>query len=116
MMSKYMKVADGTMNFTKELLAMDRKEAFLFNILMDNRVAPDESRPYIRSNYTSVDVSKLTKSEKKRVYEGYKTLSEKGLIIRVANGKYLINPNLVVTNDNLYVKELADWNELKLKE
>jgi hypothetical protein len=105
----------GTMNYTKELLAMDKQEAFLFDILMDNRNSPDESKPYIRSNYTYVDSSLLTKSEKKKVYEGYKKLYGKGLIVRVSRGKYLINPNLVITNDDLYVKELKDWDSLTSK-
>jgi hypothetical protein len=113
----YIMVASGyntgkSMNYTKELLAMTSQEAFVFDILMDNRDTPYLDKPYIKSNYTYIDNSTLTKNEKKKVYEGYKRLRSKDLVIRISRGKYLINPKLVITNDDLYVTELVAYNRL----
>jgi len=118
----YIMVASGygvkNMDYTKELLAMTPQEAFVFNILMDNRDTPDPMKPYIRSNYSHIDNSILTKSEKKKVYEGYKRLRNKNLVVRLARGKYLINPRLIITHDSLYTTELAAYIEAvnKLKD
>ena len=97
------------LNYTKELLAMTPQEGFVFDILMDNRLAPFSKKQWIRSNYSSIDNSILTASEKKKVYEGYKRLRAKNLVVRVSRGKYLINPELVITSDDLYEQELAEY-------
>ena len=115
----YIMVASGygahNMDYTKELLAMTPQEAFVFNLLMDNRDMPDLSRTYIKSNHTYIDNSLLSKSEKKKVYEGYKRLHSKNLVIRIARGKYLINPQLVITNDELYKTEIVEYMKLQAK-
>ena len=109
----FMMVASGygekNMDYTKELLAMTPQEAFVFEKLMDNRDTPDVSQEYIRSNYSHIDNSILTSSEKKKVYEGYKRLRKKNLVVRISRGKYLINPQLVITNDDLYKVELLAY-------
>ena len=103
---------DTIMDYTKELLAMTPQEAFMFNLLMDNRKTPDISKPYIRSNYSTILGSTLTDAEKKKIYVGYKRLASKNLITRVKREHYLINPQLVITNDSLYEKELIDYLRL----
>jgi len=102
-----------SMDYTKELLAMTPQEGFVFNLLIDNRDVPNEAKPYIKSNYSYIDNSKLTKSEKKKVYEGYKRLKSKDLVIRIKRGHYLINPKLVISNDSFWEKEMLDYAKLK---
>jgi len=113
----FIMVASGigdTLDYTKELLHMTSQEAFVFELLMDNRIIPDYTKPYIKSNHSHIDNSLLSKSEKKKVYEGYKRLHAKDLIVRLSRGKYLINPKLVITNDAFYATELATYQQAVL--
>ena len=117
----YIMVASGytarndSMNYTDELLAMTAQEGFLFQLLMENREIPDLSKSYIRSNYSFIDSSKLSKTDKNRLSEGYKRLRKKDIVIRVKRGSYLINPNFVMTNDDLWSRELATYIDLVAK-
>ena len=105
-------ISKGSFNYTKELLKMGADEAFLFDLIMDSRMVPNIHAPFIKSNYSQVDSSKLTKRQKKQLYEGYKTLSIKKLVVRVARGKYLINPKLVVTDNEMYQSLVTDWETI----
>lgn len=45
-------------------------------------------------NTCTLDSSNLSQSEKNKISKGYKELREKGLVIRIKRGVYLINPRL----------------------
>jgi len=88
-----------SMDYTKELLNMTKPEGFMFGLLMENRTVPDARLPYIKINETYIDNSKLTQTEKKYVAKAYKILREKDLIVRIRREHYIINPRLVISND-----------------
>ncbi len=59
-----------------------------------------------KSNITHIDNSTLTETEKKYIKIAYKTLREKDLVVRYKRGSYIINPRLVVSQDNWEREEL----------
>ena len=87
-----------SMDFTEELLNMTPQEGFVFKLLMSNRECPDITKDFYKTNRSYIDSSTLTKSEKKKVYEGYTRLASKNLVIRISRGTYMINPRLVISN------------------
>jgi hypothetical protein len=96
------KNAKGTrsMDYTKELLNMDSAERFMFQKLMDNRQVFDKGKPFIKSNQTYIDNYNLTSTEKKYLVMAYQKLREKDIIVRTRRQHYIINPRMVISNDN----------------
>ena len=59
-----------------------------------------------KSNITHIDSSTLDVTEKQYIKIAYKTLREKDLVVRYKRGCYIINPRLVVSQDNWEREEL----------
>jgi len=113
MVASGMGKGDNVKNYTNELLNMSTAEGFAFQLIMDNRDVPDELKPYVRSNYSYVHATEMSKKDKNKMYEGYKGLLKKDLVIRVKPHYYLINPELVICNDDMYNIQLARYKKLK---
>ena len=94
-----------SMDYTEELLNMTKPEGFMFKLLMKNRNNVDEFG-YKKSNITHIDSSTLNVTEKQYIKIAYKTLREKDLVVRYKRGSYIINPRLVVSQDNWEREEL----------
>jgi len=103
------------LNYTKELLEMNSSESFLFGTLMDNRIVPDPTKPMLKSNKAILSNKLLNKAEQKKVYEGYKKLARKRLVIRIKRGLYLINPEFLIPADSLFESELIEFIQLTNK-
>ena len=108
-----------SMDYTKELLNMTKPEGVMFGLLMENRTNPENRPEYIKTNQTYIDNSTLTATEKKYIAKAYSTLRKKDLIVRTQREHYIINPRLVISNDDwkkdekLYIEAV---NKLKDKD
>ncbi len=89
-----------SMDYTKELLNMTQPEGFMFLLLMKNRIGNDIRNSHIKSNRTYINNSELTRTQKKYISIAYKTLRKKDIIVRTSRMHYIINPRLVISNDN----------------
>ena len=102
----------NSMNYTKMLLGLGKPAGFLFDLIMDGRL------PYVNSitgitstvqfhNVAVVNSKEFSSTEKQYVTKGYKELLEKGMVVRQARGRYVINPRLVISGN-----EWADEEKL----
>ena len=109
----------NSMDYTKELLDMTKPEGFMFGLLMENRISPENKPEYIKTNQTYIDNKTLTATEIKYVGKAYRLLRNKDLIVRTHREHYIINPRLVISNDDwkkdekLYIEAV---NKLKDKD
>ena len=58
----------------------------------------------------TVSINHLTKSQKAKFSNGYRTLNSKGLVKRITRGKYMVNPRALIPSD--YAIELTKWNQI----
>jgi len=102
----------GSLNYSKELLNMSRPEAFMFELLLDSRIAPDFTKEFKKSNHCDLRDADLTSSQKQYIVKAYKLLRDKDLVIRTKPKRYLINPRLVISHPDFFEDEYAEYEEL----
>ncbi len=86
-----------SMDYTKELLNMTKPEGFMFGMLMDNRKITGE---HTRSNETHIHNNALNGTQRGYITKAYPMLRGKDLIVRTRREHYIINPRLVISNNN----------------
>lgn len=64
------------------------------------------------TNLAPYDTSTLSPSEKNRVSKGYKDLEERGIIVRVQRGIYLVNPRLSPPYPDYFDSVCLHWTRI----
>ena len=100
----------NSFNYSRELLNMSRPEAFMFQLLLDNRNVPDFTKEHKKSNHCDLRDIELTSTQKQYIVKAYKILREKDLVVRTKSQRYLINPRLVISHPDFFEDELNDYN------
>lgn len=89
--------------YEKTLLELSANEIKLYSLILD---AYD-----LNTGYSIIDTSKVSKSDKVKLSLGYKQLKERGLVKRVKQRTYLINPTAKI-HLNLFDELYETWNSL----
>lgn len=91
-----------------EVMKSNKAEQFVIRKIKDGI---NYSNGY--SAVVSIRRKELTSTEQQYLDMGYKSLKSRNLVIRVAQGMYMLNPNaLIVPN---YTKAIEIWNEAVAK-
>lgn len=106
----YLRVGNGTMNkskiyaidLLKELANSTKAEQFLLLAIKDGITYENEYNPVVK-------VVAETETHKKYLKTGYKSLLERGLVVRVKQSHYMINPNALIPLD--YEDSIRIWEE-----
>lgn len=101
-----------SLNYSKELLRMSKPEAFMFELLLDNREIPDFTKPHKRSNNCDLRGVDLTSTQKQYLIKAYKMLREKDLVVRTKPQRYLINPKLVISHPDFFEDEYKEYERI----
>ena len=89
--------------YEKTLLELSANEIKLYSLILD---AYD-----LNTGYPIIDTSKVSKSDKVKLSLGYKQLKERGLVKRVKQRTYLINPTAKI-HLSLLDDSYTVWNSL----
>lgn len=63
-----------------------------------------------KSNISTLDPKSLTKAELGKLARGYKELNQRGVIKRIKQKHYLINPTVVVPGSTYFSEVVHHWN------
>lgn len=85
-------------------LSSDSNSTWLFWAL-------NEANDY-RTNISILDTNSLTKAEIGKLARGYKVLSKLGMIKRIKNKHYLINPAVIVPGTAYSTEVINHWNSV----
>ena len=106
----YLMIGNGTMNknrifgidLLKELANSTKAEQFLLLAIKDGITYENEYNPIVK-------IVAETETHKKYLKIGYKSLLERGLVVRIKQSHYMINPNALIPLD--YEEALKIWEE-----
>ena len=65
-----------------------------------------------KTNISTLDPKSLSKAEIGKLARGYKELSQRGVIKRIKQKHYLINPTVVVPSFNYLSEVILHWNRI----
>lgn len=106
----YLMIGNGTMNKNKvysidlisEIIDSNKAEQYLIKAIKDGITYDNNYDPVVK-------VVGVTSTEKQYLKNGYKSLFERNLVVRVKKSHYMINPNALVPLD--YEGALEIWNK-----
>ena len=111
----YLMIGNGTMNknkifgidLLKELANSTKAEQFLLLAIKDGITYENEYNPVVK-------VVAETVTHKQYLKTGYKSLLERGLVVRIKQSHYMINPNALIPIN--YEESLRIWEEAYSKQ
>ena len=95
-----------SIDLISELCTFNTSEQFAFTKLIEKLEPWKDSRK--KHNVCVVIVKTLGKDEQK-FGKGIRSLTDKGLVKRIKREHYLINPNMIITQN--YQEDLIEWNK-----
>lgn len=113
----YFMVGNGSTNMSKifsidllkELVESSKAGQFLLIAIKDGICYDNGYSPVV-----TILKSALTSTQQQYLVKGYKELRSRGLVIRVGNSKYMINPNALIPTN--YEEAIAIWNKAVTKD